>query len=41
MPNDMPRAIQRLDYRPPAYLIDTVDLTFDLQDGETRGHVPS
>ena len=24
------------DYRPPAFLIDTVDLTFDLGDTETR-----
>ncbi len=31
-----PRAIQLGDYRPPAYLIDTADLTFDLRDEGTR-----
>src|SRR6185369_10341577 len=28
--------IQRADYRPPAYWIDSVDLTFDLDPAKTR-----
>jgi len=31
-----PVAIRREDYRPPAYWIDTVDLTFDLDPAKTR-----
>jgi aminopeptidase N len=31
-----PRAIELKDYRPPAYLIDSVDLDFDLRDQGTR-----
>ena len=29
-------SVQRLDYQPPAYWIDTVDLTFDLDPAKTR-----
>ncbi|WP_273432746.1 aminopeptidase N [Chitinibacter tainanensis] len=32
------QAIQRLDYTPPHYLIDRVDLTFDLEDTQTKVH---
>ena len=28
--------VRREDYAPPAYLIDTVDLTFDLDPAKTR-----
>ena len=31
-----PSAIYLKDYRQPDYLIDTVDLEFDLQDGQTK-----
>ncbi|QLG88061.1 aminopeptidase N [Chitinibacter bivalviorum] len=30
------QAIHRLDYTPPSYLIDRVDLTFDLEDTQTK-----
>jgi aminopeptidase N len=37
LPRDAaPAAIRRLDYRPPAFLVDTVDLTFDLAPEATR-----
>ena len=37
LPRDAaPAAIRRLDYRPPAFLVDTVDLSFDLQPEATR-----
>src|SRR5262245_25239311 len=36
MPKDQPTAIQRLDYRPPDYRIETVDLEFDLEPQTTR-----
>ncbi len=36
MPKDQPTAIQRLDYRPPDYRIETVDLEFDLDPKTTR-----
>src|ERR1039457_2440827 len=32
---DDPRAVRRTDYRPPAFLIDTVDLHFDLDPTAT------
>ena len=31
-----PQPTRLADYRPPAFLIDTVDLTFELGDAETR-----
>src|ERR1700748_3282966 len=31
-----PQPIKLADYRPPAFLIDTVDLTFELDHAETR-----
>ena len=31
-----PRIVRREDYAPPAYWIDTVDLTFDLDPAKTR-----
>ncbi len=31
-----PQPTRLADYRPPAFLVDTVDLTFDLGDAETR-----
>ena len=31
-----PRPTRLADYRPPAFLIDTVDLTFELGEAETR-----
>ena len=31
-----PQPIRLADYRPPAFLIDTVDLTFELDHAETR-----
>ena len=31
-----PSAIYLKDYRKPDYLIDTVDLEFDLQEGQTK-----
>ena len=34
-PATAPRATHRLDYRPPAFLVDTVDLTFDLDPAAT------
>ena len=37
LPRDAaPAAIRRLDYRPPAFLVDAVDLSFDLQPEATR-----
>ena len=37
LPRDAaPAAIRRLDYRPPAFLVDTVELTFDLAPEATR-----
>src|SRR5919109_654670 len=36
MPKDQPTAIQRLDYRPPDYRIETVELQFDLEPQTTR-----
>ena len=35
MSAEKPRAVHRLDYRPPDYRIDAVALDFDLRDGET------
>ncbi len=35
-PEVTPSAVRRQDYRPPAYLIDTVGLHFDLHPGATR-----
>ena len=29
-------SVQRLDYQPPAFWIDTVDLSFDLDPAKTR-----
>src|SRR5215472_1714826 len=31
-----PQPTRLADYRPPAFLVDTVDLTFDLGESETR-----
>ena len=31
-----PGVVRRLDYRPPAYLVDAVDLTFELEPSATR-----
>src|SRR5262245_43825821 len=31
-----PHSVRLADYRPPDFLIDTVDLVFDLGDAETR-----
>ena len=31
-----PRAIRLADYAPPAFLIDTVDLNFDLDEAATK-----
>ena len=36
MRTDTPQPIRLTDYRPPAYLIDEVHLTFDLQPNTTR-----
>src|SRR5205823_6199791 len=37
LPRDtLPRAIRRLDYRPPAYRIDAVELQFELDRETTR-----
>ncbi len=36
MREQTPRTILLADYTPPAFLIDTVDLTFDLNEAETR-----
>lgn len=36
MNNDILNPIRRVDYTPPAYWIDTVDLTFDLAPSKTR-----
>lgn len=36
MTDTVPVATRRLDYDPPAFLIETVDLTFDLDPGATR-----
>jgi aminopeptidase N len=37
LPRDAsPRAIRRLDYRPPAFLVDTIELTFALDPAATR-----
>jgi aminopeptidase N len=36
LPRDLvPKAIRRLDYRPPAYLVDAIELTFELDPGAT------
>ena len=35
-PPPAPREVRRLDYRPPAWLVDTVRLHFDLHTGATR-----
>ena len=35
MKHASPRAIQLADYQPPEYLVDTIDLNFDLHEGET------
>jgi aminopeptidase N len=35
-PAPAPAAVRRQDYRPPAYLVDTVGLHFDLDPGATR-----
>src|SRR5262245_1837844 len=35
-PDIAPPAVRLSDYQPPAFLIDTVDLVFELDDGETR-----
>ena len=34
--DSVPNAVRRLDYRPPAYLVDAVDLTFELDPEATR-----
>ena len=34
-PANAPREVRRLDYRPPAYLVETVELQFDLHPGAT------
>ena len=31
-----PRPVRLAEYRPPAFLIDTVDLVFELGDSDTR-----
>ncbi len=36
MRTEQPIAIRLADYRPPAYLIDTIDLAFDLEPSATR-----
>ena len=36
MRTDTPQAIRLADYRPPAFLIDEVHLTFDLRPNATR-----
>jgi aminopeptidase N len=36
MTQTAPRETRLADYRPPAYLIDTVDLAFDLDEGATK-----
>jgi len=37
MPNDLaPTEIRLADYKPPAFLVDTVDLSFDLHAGATK-----
>ncbi|MCA3158941.1 MAG: aminopeptidase N [Burkholderiales bacterium] len=36
MRNDLPVSFRRLDYTPPAWWIDTVDLDFDLHPDQTR-----
>ncbi len=36
LPDQTPALVKREDYRPPAYWIDTVDLTFDLDPFKTR-----
>ena len=36
MRTDTPQPIRLVDYRPPAYLVDTVDLTFQLEPNATR-----
>jgi aminopeptidase N len=36
MRTEVPQPIRLTDYRPPAYLIDTVELTFDLAPNATR-----
>jgi aminopeptidase N len=34
--SDHPAPVRRLDYRPPAYLVESVDLTFELDPARTR-----
>ena len=36
MLEEQKKAIRRVDYTAPAYWIDTVDLTFDLDPAKTR-----
>ena len=36
MPKDMPEPVRLAEYRPPAFLIDEVDLTFSLEPATTR-----
>ena len=36
MRTDTPQPIRLADYRPPAFLVDEVHLTFDLKANETR-----
>ena len=36
MPDSKPKTVLRSDYRVPDYLIDTVDLAFDLREDGTR-----
>ena len=35
MQTDQPKTIRLADYRPPAFLVDSVELTFDLDDHRT------
>ena len=35
-PGSTPRETRLADYRPPAFLVDTVDLTFELDEADTR-----
>ena len=35
-PGSTPRETRLADYRPPTFLVDTVDLTFDLGEADTR-----
>ena len=36
MSQTAPRETRLADYRPPAYLVDTVDLAFDLDEAATK-----